>query len=361
MSELNRTALYSLHIELAAKMVDFAGYRMPLHYADGIIKEHLHCRQQLGFFDVSHMGQILIKGSSSATLLETLTPGNITKLEVGQLRYSIFTTLEGGIIDDFIIAHISENNFLLTVNSACKNKVFKHLTDHLFPQCQLQILQCHTLFSLQGPAASTLMAELSKTASQLYFMQCCSTTIDHIPCLISRCGYTGEDGFEISIDNKFANILARKILTFDTVKAIGLGARDTLRLEAGLSLYGNEFDQTSSPIEAGLSWTFRNNSKPFQGAEFILSQQKTETAKRLIGLIVEGKAIIRSKMLLYDDNDREIGFVSSGSYSPSLKKPIALAYIETNYQQPYLIAKVRKHHIKAQITRLPFVPHRYYR
>lgn len=361
MSELKKTALYSLHIELAAKMVPFASYHMPLHYADGIIKEHLHCRKQLGFFDVSHMGQISIVGSSSAKLLETLTPANISGLQTGQLRYSVLTNKQGGVVDDFVIARSDSNNYLMTVNASCKQKVLEHLQKHLLPQCSVQILPQQALFALQGPLTSTLMAQLSNEASELNFMRCCITQIDNIPCIISRCGYTGEDGFEISVENQYAQTLAKKLLSFDTVKPVGLGARDTLRLEAGLGLYGHELDETINPVEAGLSWTFRKNGSKFLGAENILAPDNIAPEKRLVGLIAEGKSIIRSKTILYEDNGSEIGFVSSGSYSPSLKKPIALAFIKANYQQQHLFAKIRNRHIKLHISILPFVVHRYHR
>ena len=361
MSELKTTAIYSLHIELAAKMVAFAGYQMPLHYTDGIIKEHLHCRKQLGFFDVSHMGQISIEGSSSAYLLETLTPGNISGLQPGQLRYSVFTNEQGGVIDDFVIARSSSNKFLLTVNAGCKEKVFKHLDKHLQAQCCVQKLAQQALFALQGPLASTLMAQLSEEASKLNFMHCCTTLIGNIPCIISRCGYTGEDGFEISVDKQYAMALAKNLLSFDHVKPVGLGARDTLRLEAGLGLYGHELDETINPVEAGLSWTFRKEASDFLGANKILAVDNLAPEKKLVGLIAENKSIIRSKVILYDDNDSAIGFVSSGSYSPSLKKPIALAFIKSHYQQQYLIAKIRNRPVKLHITSLPFVAHRYHR
>jgi aminomethyltransferase len=360
MTALKKTVLHSLHISLSAKMVAFAGYHMPLHYADGIIKEHLHCRQKMGLFDISHMGQITIQSSSAAEEIETLTPGNIKDLQLGQQRYIILTNKTGGIIDDVIISR-TDTGFLLVVNAVCKEKVFKHLQNNLSAQCKVEWLQKQVLMALQGPMASQLMRQLSSTAATLCFMQSCTTQIEHMPCRISRCGYTGEDGFEISIANQYAESLARKLLCFDFVKPIGLGARDTLRLEAGLGLYGNEFNESISPVEAELSWTFRPNAAHYLGAEIIREQQKTAISMRLVGIVSEQKSILRGKTILHDDNDAVIGFVSSGGYSPSLKRPIALAFIKTTYNKNKLIALVRKHKVIAQITRLPFVPHRYHR
>ncbi len=364
MLELKKTALHSLHLQLSAKMVAFAGYHMPLQYADGIIKEHLHCRQQAGFFDVSHMGQISITGAFAAVALETLTAGNITGLQPGHQRYIVLTNETGGIIDDAIISRM-DSGFLLVVNAACKEKDFKYLKHHLSTPlstpCQIKLLQSQALLALQGPAAKTIMFQLSATASTLNFMQTCSTQIDNMPCIISRCGYTGEDGFEISIDNKYAEKLARIWLDFDAVKAIGLGARDTLRLEAGLGLYGSEFNEFINPLEAGLSWTFRKNATHFPGADIIQSQLQTGINKRSVGLLIEGKSIIRNNTPLYDDNGSEIGVVTSGGYSPGLKKPIALALIDNAYSQQHLVAKLRNRMITCHITALPFVAHRYHR
>ncbi|HIF55421.1 MAG TPA: glycine cleavage system aminomethyltransferase GcvT [Methylococcaceae bacterium] len=360
MAALKKTALYALHLELAAKMTDFAAYTLPLHYADGIIKEHLHCRQQLGFFDISHMGQISLSGASVAQALETLTPGNIQGLQPGQLRYAVLTRTNAGIIDDIMINRL-DTGFMLTVNAACKAKVLTHLQAHLSSQCQLEILPDQALFAIQGPLAKQLMAQLSATASTLSFMHSCTTRIEHMPCIISRCGYTGEDGFEISIDNQYAEPLARKLLAFAAIKPIGLGARDSLRLEAGLGLYGHEYDESISPVEAGLSWTFRKNASHFPGAHIIHCQQQTGVSKRLAGLLIEEKAMIRADTPLYDDKGTPVGMVTSGGYSPCLKKTIALAFIDAAYPHSSLIAKVRHRTLTAQITALPFLPHRYHR
>jgi aminomethyltransferase len=360
MSELIKTPLYKLHLKLAAKMVPFAGYEMPLQYATGIIQEHKHCREQAGFFDISHMGQCFITGQSVAEALEKLTPSNITGLKTGQQRYTVLTNDNGGIIDDIIITR-TESGFLVVVNAACKEKDFAHLKRHLPEHCHCEMLQDRALFALQGPKAATIMGQLSEQASKLSFMQACNTQIAGMTCFISRCGYTGDDGFEISIENHFAEALAKQLLAFNEVAPIGLGARDTLRLEAGLSLYGHELTETISPVEAGLKWIFRKNATNFIGADIIQAQLKSGTSKVRVGLAIDGKLPVRKDCEVYDSQNNRIGLVTSGSFSPSLEKPIALALIDSNYKESTVFAKVRNHAITANITQLPFIPHRYKR
>ena len=360
MSELKRTALYQLHLNLDAKMVAFAGYEMPVQYGSGIIQEHLHCREQAGFFDISHMGQFLITGPTVAEELETLVPSDITGLKRGQQRYTVLTNKNGGIIDDIIITCL-ESGFLAVVNAACKEKDFTHLKHHLSNQCEIKILQDKALLALQGPASAQIMAQLSKHAAELKFMQACSAHIADMECFISRCGYTGEDGFEISVNNIHVETLAKRLLSFSEVKPVGLGARDTLRLEAGLSLYGHELNDSISPVEAGLKWTFRKGATNFLGADIIQTQSLSDTSRRRVGLIIEGKIPVRENTELFDDQDQSVGFVTSGSFSPSLGKPIALALINSGHKAPVLFAKIRKHLITLNIAPLPFIPHRYQR
>ena len=360
MSKLKKTPLYRLHTDLGAKMVAFAGYEMPVQYPTGIIREHKHCREHAGFFDISHMGQCLITGPSAAEELEELTPSNIVGLKIGQQRYTVLTNAKGGIIDDIIITR-TEDGFLIVVNAACKEKDFSHLKQSLSNQCQLKILYDQALFALQGPAAAKVMTELSKPASTLSFMQACTSQIANMDCTISRCGYTGEDGFEISIANQQAETLAQLILAFEQVKPIGLGARDTLRLEAGLSLYGHELTESTNPIEAGLKWTFRSSLSHFLGDKAIQSQLEQGASRKRVGLIIDGKIPVRENTELFDSQNKLIGFVSSGSFSPSLEKPIALALINRLNTEQILYAKVRNRIITAHISPLPFVPHRYQR
>jgi len=359
-SELIKTPLYPLHIKLDAKMVAFAGYAMPMQYPSGIIKEHLHCREQAGFFDISHMGQCLISGQSIAEELEKLVPSNITGLAIGQQRYTLLTNTLGGIIDDIIITH-TKYGFLVVVNAGCKEKVFTHLKQLLPSQCKLEILPEQALFALQGPASAKIMAQLSTQASELSFMHACSSQISHMPCMISRCGYTGEDGFEISIANQYAETLAKQLLAFEQVKPIGLGARDTLRLEAGLSLYSHEIDETISPVEAGLKWTFRQGANHFPGDKIIQNQLKNGVTKKRVGLLVDGKIPVRQNTELFDSQNNKIGIVTSGSFSPCLGKPIALALINSHYKDSVLFAKVRNRLLPVNINVLPFIPHRYQR
>ncbi|MCF6251644.1 MAG: glycine cleavage system aminomethyltransferase GcvT [Methylococcaceae bacterium] len=360
MQELIKTPLYNLHLELDAKMVPFAGYKMPVQYTSGIIQEHLHCRKHVGFFDISHMGQCIITGKTSAQELEKLTPGNISGLKSGQQRYTVLTNKNGGIIDDIIITR-TESGFFIIVNAACKEKDFTHLKQHLSEHCEVKVLQDQALFAIQGPASAIIMAQLSAPASELSFMQTCTTQISDMPCFISRCGYTGEDGFEISIANQYAESLAKQLLAFDQVEAIGLGARDTLRLEAGLCLYGHELSETISPVEAGLKWTFRKDVDNFLGADTIQSQLKQGATNKRVGLLIEGKIPIRSGSDLFDSQNIKIGLVTSGSFSPSMNKPIALALIDSGYKEQVLYATVRSRTIIANISSLPFIPHRYHR
>ncbi len=360
MSKLLKTCLYALHIELEAKMVSFSGYTMPLQYPTGIIQEHLHCREQAGFFDISHMGQCFISGPSVANELEKLVPSDISGLSIGQQRYTLLTNPSGGIIDDIIITRLA-HGYLVIVNAACKEKDFAHIEQHLSAECEFKVLQNHALFALQGPMAKKVMTQLSTPSSELSFMQACVTHISDIPCIISRCGYTGEDGFEISIENQFALSLAQQILSFKQVKPVGLGARDTLRLEAGLSLYGHEINETISPVEAGLKWTFRQYADNFIGADIIQLQLNQGATRKRMGLIVEGKIPIRQGTKLFDSKNNPIGIVTSGSFSPSLNKPIALALINSDNNEQTLFAKVRNHLLSVNKTQLPFTPHRYQR
>lgn len=341
-------------------MVSFAGYDMPLHYSSGIISEHLRCREGVGFFDISHMGQYFITGDLAGKELEKLTPSNVMGLQIGQQRYAILTNKSGGIIDDIIITR-TESGFLLIVNAACKEKDFIYLEQHLSDKSEIKILYDYALFALQGPSAASIMAQLSVEASNLSFMQACYTHISDIACLVSRCGYTGEDGFEISTENYYAENLANHLLAFKEVTPAGLGARDTLRLEAGLSLYGQELNESINPVEAGLTWTFRNNARNFPGADIINSQLQSGARKKRIGLIVEGKIPVRRNCALFDYQDNSIGIVTSGNFSPSIGKPIALALIDSGYNETVIYAKVRNRLMTAKISQPPFIPHRYQR
>jgi aminomethyltransferase len=350
-------------------MVPFAGYQMPVQYCKGIIHEHLHCRRHAGFFDISHMGQCLILGDSAAGELERLTPGDITGLKPGEQKYTVLTNNDGGIIDDIIITRI-DSGLMIVVNAACKDKDFAYLKNHLSKLCEFKELPDQALFALQGPAAATILRKFS-VAAELSFMQACASEINGIACKISRSGYTGEDGFEISVANHYAEDLARLLLAEDEVEAIGLGARDTLRLEAGLCLYGHELNEAVTPIEAGLQWLFKkDHSQPFgfaqgkfPGADKILYQLRIGSEKIRTGLLVESKIPVREGSVVTDGEDRVIGHVTSGSFSPSLGKPIAMALLDRKSVSlgNTLYAIVRDWKIAVTVTKLPFIPHRYHR
>lgn len=354
-----KTALYDLHIELGARMVPFAGYDMPVHYSSGIIKEHLHCRTLAGFFDISHMGQCVISGDDVATELEKLTPANVSKLDINKQLYTVLTNANGGVIDDIIITRLA-SKFMLIVNAACKDKDYQHLNAFLPASCQLQPLTDYALFALQGPVAIDVMRHLSEPASKLTFMQAVQTQITGIDCIVSRCGYTGEDGFEISVANADAPSLAQLLLSFDAVMPIGLGARDTLRLEAGLSLYGHELNETLTPLDSGLAWLIHNRTN-YLGAEKIHNQLEQGTNKQKIGVLIDGKIPVRENTTIVDINNNPVGIITSGSFSPSLQRPIALALINNNNTDDRFYAQVRNRTITLHKTALPFIKHRYHR
>lgn len=362
MPELKQTPLFNLHRALGAKMIAFAGYTMPLHYAGGIIREHLHCRAQVGLFDISHMGQCRILGEKAAVALEVLTPGGIVDLAVGSQKYTVLTNPLGGVIDDVIVARIDQGLHLI-VNAGCKDKVYAYLAAQLCNACELQVCPDLALLALQGPNAAEIMRALSAEAAALSFMQTCQTRIDAIECRVSRSGYTGEDGFEIAVDQIDAETVARRLLSQPNVEPVGLGARDTLRLEAGLCLYGHELSETISPVQAGLKWLFKKDHTDFQGADNILSELANGPEQLRVGLLVAGKIPVREGCLVTDERSQPVGFVTSGSFSPTLQRPVAMALIRSDLAGVgnKLFAQVRGQPIAVSVTRLPFVPHRYLR
>jgi aminomethyltransferase len=359
---LKQTPLHQLHLDLGGKMTAFAGYQLPIHYQNGIIHEHLHCRSHAGFFDISHMGQCLISGDEAVSELERLTPSDITGLKPEQQKYTVLTNDEGGIIDDIIITRI-ESGLTVVVNAACKDKDFNYLVSRLSSRCQFIELQELALVALQGPSAATIMQKFSAIAANLPFMTACETELGGIHCTVSRCGYTGEDGFEISVANSDAEALARLLLAEKNVIPIGLGARDTLRLEAGLCLYGHELNETITPVEAGLHWLIKKGHSDFPGADKIIRQLQFGTEKIRAGLVVDSKVPVREGSVILNNEKKEVGHATSGSFSPSLGKPIAMAMLDRHYSTlgTRLHAKVREHHVAVTVTRLPFIPHRYQR
>lgn len=359
MTELNKTELYNLHLDLAAKLVPFAAYMMPVQYPSGIIKEHIHCRSKAGFFDVSHMGQCFISGEHVAAFLEQLTPAKVTSLGLNRQLYTVLTNEKGGVIDDIMISRLA-SKYLVVVNAACKEKDFSQLQQYLPSGCEIQILSNQALIALQGPAAVSVLQTLNEKIAELSFMQIMETNINDIPCIVSCSGYTGEDGFEISLANEHVEKLARLLLSFEQVQAIGLGARDTLRLEAGLSLYGHELNEEISPIDSGLQWLIKRY-EGYLGAEHIKEQLAAGAKLQKIGLIINGKIPVREGSVLLDQNDEKVGIITSGSFSPSLGKPIALAQIDSLNDDTTFYSQIRNHKLKLTKVDLPFVKHRYRR
>lgn len=361
MRNLKFTPLYPLHEQLGAKMTAFAGYSMPVQYTKGIIHEHLHCRSRIGFFDISHMGQCQIIGEAAAEALENLTPGGIVDLQIGQQKYTVLTNVEGGVIDDIIVTR-TESGLSVIVNAGCKDKDFAYLRSRLPADCLFEELAESALFALQGPGAAAVMTKFSAEAGGLKFMQACATDIVGTQCLISRSGYSGEDGFEISLPQAEAERIARLLLAEDGVEPIGLGARDTLRLEAGLCLYGHELNETITPIEAGLQWLFKKGHRDFPGAEKILAQRQNGAERVRVGLLVDGRIPVREGCEIVHQ-DQQVGIVTSGSFSPSLNRPVAMALLDTRFAEhgAALTAVVRNSPISVTVSPLPFVPHRYLR
>jgi aminomethyltransferase len=366
---LARTPLYDLHIELGARMVPFAGYEMPVQYPSGIIKEHQHTRNQAGLFDVSHMGQVRLSGPDAAAALETLVPVDIVDLPVGNQRYALFTNEQGGILDDLMVANSGDSLFVV-VNAACKQQDIAHMRAHLSGRCQVDELADRALLALQGPAAAAVMARLAPETAKMVFMEHGQTTLVGAPCLISRSGYTGEDGFEISVPADKALELARWLLAQPEVAPIGLGARDSLRLEAGLCLYGHDIDTTTTPVEASLLWALskprrRDGARPggYPGAPVIFEQIDKGVARKRVGLMPKGKMPVRDGAELVDDGGQAVGRVTSGGYGPTLGGPVAMGYVETAFSKTgtALSALVRGKSVPVEVAKTPFVPSRYYR
>lgn len=366
---LARTPLYNLHLELGARMVPFAGYEMPVQYPLGILKEHQHTRTQAGLFDVSHMGQVRLTGANAAAALESLVPVDIADLAVNCQRYALFTNEQGGILDDLMVANGGDHLFLV-VNAACKQQDIAHLRQHLSQRCTIEELADRALLALQGPAAGAVMARLAPETAQMVFMTTAKVTLVGAECFVSRSGYTGEDGFEISVPGEQAEELARLLLTQPEVAPIGLGARDSLRLEAGLCLYGHDMDGTTSPVEASLAWALSrarraDGPRPggYPGAEVILRQLAEGVARKRVGLLPQDRMPVREGAQLVDAEGRVVGQVSSGGFGPTVGGPVAMGYVDTIHAKPgtVLQAIVRGKPVPIEVANTPFTPHRYYR
>jgi aminomethyltransferase len=366
---LLQTPLDTLHRELGAKMVPFAGYEMPVQYPKGIIKEHLHTREAVGVFDVSHMGQVVIEGPGCAAMLESLVPADVQGLAVHRSTYALFTNEQGGVLDDLIITRWAQDTFFLVVNAGCKEQDFAHLAAHLSGQT-MQILERQGLLALQGPQAREVMAELCPAAADMVFMQGMHAVIDSIEVYITCSGYTGEDGFEISIPEDAAQGIAQRLLCDERVQPIGLGARDSLRLEAGLCLYGHELSTTINLIAAGLAWSIGKSRRVdgeraggFPGDAEIFRCMTDKPASCRVGLKAQGKRPLRDGQPVLDVEGRQVGEISSACYGASAGGPIAMAYIERELAElgTELLVSVRDKQLPVSVVKLPFVAQRYFR
>jgi aminomethyltransferase len=373
---LLRTPLHRFHVERGARLVAFAGYEMPVHYPAGILTEHLHTRAAAGLFDISHMGQIAMQPMSgglddAARPLETLVPIDVIGIGEGRQRYALFTNPAGGILDDLIIAHRGDH-LLLVVNAACKTADLAHLRQHLGQTCKIDPLPDRALIGLQGPLAETALARLAPAITTMRFMDVRRLPILGADCEVSRSGYTGEDGFEISIAAEHAEALARALCKDNSVMPIGLGARDSLRLEAGLCLYGSDLDPTTTPVMASLEWAIArvrrvggSRAGGFPGAEIILRQISEGAPRRRVGLKVEDRVPVRAGAKLYTDevSASTIGTVTSGGFGPTVQAPIAMGYVDRNFATTgeRIFGEVRGKRIALRVCDLPFVPHRYKR
>lgn len=361
------TPLYQLHQSLQGKIVDFAGYYLPLQFQGAIIEQH-HTRNQASLFDVSHMGQVIIKSadisiSDIAIALEKIMPTDLLHLKTGHSRYTFLTNETGGILDDLIINKTTAG-FFIVFNAACKVNDIQHIKNYLPENIDILPLDNHALIALQGPKAVEILSQIIPEVKSLKFMSAIDCEILGNPCRISRSGYTGEDGFEISLPSTIASQFAQTLLDFASVAPAGLAARDILRLEAGLCLYGHDLTTQITPIEANLLWAIskrRRQEGGFIGSEVILKQIQQGTDKTRVGLLPEGKAPLREGTELLDAQEHPIGYITSGSFSPSLNRPIAMGYIDIAYSQAktQIFAKLRNKTINCQITPLPFITTHY--
>ncbi len=367
---IKTTALHALHVELGARMVPFAGYDMPVQYPLGILKEHQHTRDKAGLFDVSHMGQVRLKpiasaGVDPAAALETLVPGDIKGLAVGRTRYTLFLNEQGGILDDLMVTNAGDHLFLV-VNAACKEQDIAHLRSKLAGLVEVEYLADLALLALQGPLAAEVMARFVPEAATMPFMSCRSAQFNGVPVTLTRSGYTGEDGYELSCPNDAAEAIARALLAEAEVEAIGLGARDSLRLEAGLCLYGHDIDTTTTPVDGALEWTLpkrRRAEGGFPGHAIIVQQLADGASRRRVGIQPEGRQPAREHTDILDADGTKIGEITSGGFGPTAGAPVAMGYVDRAHAAvgTPLTLMVRGKPLPARVAALPFVPQRYYR
>ena len=366
---LRKTPLNGLHREFEAKLTEFAGYEMPVQYRLGILGEHQHTRKKAGLFDVSHMGQVILSGQSyeeTALALEKVLPMDVLGLEIGRQRYGFLTTDEGGILDDLMFSNRGDHIFVV-LNAACKDSDIKYLRSLLEPNISIKEIESRALIALQGPASEAVLGKYHPQIKNMKFMDVETLTIDGAECWISRSGYTGEDGFEISIPAEAAEPITRSILSNKNVEFIGLGARDSLRLEAGLCLYGHDIDQATTPVEASLTWAIQkarrsNGSRAsgFIGSEIILKQLAGGTNKKRVGLLPQTRAPMREGVEIFatETSKEAIGKITSGGYGPTVGYPIAMGYINSEYanSEDDLFGELRGKRVPVKVSNLPFVP-----
>ncbi len=359
------TPLNALHRASGARMVPFAGYDMPVQYPDGILTEHLHTRTQAGLFDVSHMGQAFLSGANVIARFETLVPGDLAALAQGRIRYTQLLNEEGGILDDMMVTRLADDRLFLVVNAACKHQDFAHIARAL-SDLTLDILDTRALLALQGPQAATVLGALLPGVEDMPFMSAKNIMHAGVELYVSRSGYTGEDGYEISVPDARAEAFAKTLLVDERVKLIGLGARDSLRLEAGLCLYGHDIDTTTTPIEGDLIWSISKRRRAeggFPGAAHVQKHIAEGAPRKRVGLALDGKAPAREGADIADSAGAIIGRVTSGGFAPSLQKPIAMGYVDAAHAAPgtELNLMVRGKPLLAHVVAFPFVPTRYYR
>lgn len=378
---MKRTSLHGLHLSLGGKMVEFAGYEMPVQYPDGVLKEHLWTRAKAGLFDVSHMGQAfltttrLAQGSDAAhadisDAIETLLPGEIRKLKKGGMRYSALLNAEGGIMDDLMVTRPLHDDLqgmlFLVVNAACKDQDFAHIRNSLADRANLKIADDRSLLALQGPASARVLDAIVPGTAKQTFMTMAPYDWAGAYLIVSRCGYTGEDGFEVSVPSSHAEKLAKAMLAHPDVAPIGLGARDSLRLEAGLCLYGHDIDATTSPVEGNIAFALgkrRKEEANFPGAKRILSELANGPKRLRVGLKPDGRAPAREGAEIVGMNGERIGIVTSGGFGPTVDGPVAMGYVDHAHSKTGTAVQlmVRGKPLAARVVDMPFVPHTYYR
>lgn len=376
MSDLKRTGLYDLHLELGAKMVPFAGYEMPVQYPMGVMKEHIRTRTAAGLFDVSHMGQVILRPKSgniddASLALERLVPVSLLALKDGRQRYAMFTNDAGGIMDDLMVANRGDHLFVV-VNAACRDADIAHMQAHLADTCEIEVIGDRALLALQGPLAEAALSGIAAEAADMRFMDVAVLASEFGDLWVSRSGYTGEDGYEISVANDQAVAFAKALLAADGVAPIGLGARDSLRLEAGLCLYGNDIDEATSPVEGAIEWAIQKARRKggeraggFPGADRILNELENGATRRRVGILPDGRAPMRAYTMLFASEDAEapMGEITSGAFGPTIERPMSMGYVAVEFAATgtTIYAEVRGKRLPATVADMPFRPSTYKR